>query len=113
MPIHDPADVDALEAVKRQSLGQMLLRTARLYNAQAVASLQQTYPELRVSHTALFPYIDLEGTRITVLARRMGLTKQAIGQLIDDLERHGVVERLAGHRQYKPPFRWLTAGSLA
>ncbi len=95
MPIHDPGEIDALETVKRQSLGQALLRTARLYNEQAVASLQETYPELRASHTALFPYVDLEGTRITVLAQRMGLTKQAVGQLIDDLERHGVVERLA------------------
>jgi len=49
---------------------------------------------LRTSHTALFPHIDLEhGTRLTELARRVGISKQAVAQLVDELESFGMLER--------------------
>jgi len=48
---------------------------------------------LGTTHTALLPHIDLEGTRATELARRTGMTKQAVGQVVRDLERQGYVER--------------------
>jgi DNA-binding MarR family transcriptional regulator len=48
---------------------------------------------LRPTHNAVLRYLDEDGTRATVLARRSGLTRQALTQIIDDLERLGVVER--------------------
>jgi DNA-binding MarR family transcriptional regulator len=48
---------------------------------------------LRRSHTALIPHIDLAGTRITDLAERVGVSKQAVSQLVDDLEALGIVTR--------------------
>ena len=33
------------------------------------------------------------GTRLTELSQRAGMTKQAMGQIVDDLERLGYVER--------------------
>lgn len=41
----------------------------------------------------LIPHLELEGTRITTLADRLGISKQAVGQLVDDLEELGVVSR--------------------
>jgi DNA-binding MarR family transcriptional regulator len=41
------------------------------------------------------PHLDLDGTRITELARRAEITKQAVGQLVSDMERAGYVERFA------------------
>ena len=56
---------------------------------------------IRPSHTALLPHIDLEGTRLTVLAERLGVSKQATSQLVGDMEEMGMVElalaRLAEH----------------
>ena len=49
---------------------------------------------LRASHTALFPHIDFEGTRLTELARRLGISKQAVGQLVGELEAMGTLERV-------------------
>ncbi|KAA2262586.1 winged helix DNA-binding protein [Solihabitans fulvus] len=46
-------------------------------------------------HGSVFRFIDAEGSRLTVLAERSGLTKQAIGEVVSDLERHGYVERTA------------------
>jgi DNA-binding MarR family transcriptional regulator len=41
------------------------------------------------------PHLDLDGTRITELARRAEITKQAVGQLVSDMEKAGYVERFA------------------
>jgi DNA-binding MarR family transcriptional regulator len=41
----------------------------------------------------LLPHLDLSGTRITTLAERAGITKQAVGQLVAELEQRGYVER--------------------
>lgn len=46
-------------------------------------------------HGSVFRCIDAEGSRLTVLAERSGLTKQAIGEVVVELERHGYVERAA------------------
>ena len=83
-----------LEAAKRASVGQLLLRAARLFNERAVRRVQGGgEPRFRLAHTRLFPHIDLEGTRLTELARRAGVTKQAVGPLVAELESIGVLRR--------------------
>lgn len=48
----------------------------------------------RPAHSAVFAHIDVEGgTRLTTLAARANITPQAIGELVDDLERQGYVRR--------------------
>lgn len=85
---------ERLEQAKRASIGQRLLRCARLFNERALARVREkTGVELRVVHTSLFPHIDLGGTRLTDLARRLGTSKQAAGQLVDELVEMGVLER--------------------
>jgi DNA-binding MarR family transcriptional regulator len=87
-----PSD-DALEAAKQGNLGQLLLRSARLFDALAFGRFAKAHPEIRRAHLQLMPHLDLEGTRITELARRAEITKQAVGQLVTDLEAVGYVER--------------------
>ncbi|WP_437316830.1 MarR family winged helix-turn-helix transcriptional regulator [Sorangium sp. So ce385] len=90
----DPSDLAELDRRKRASLGQLLLRSARLLDERAVARIaRRGAPGVRRAHTALMPYIDLEGTRLTDLAERARVTKQAVGQLVEELEAMGVVER--------------------
>jgi DNA-binding MarR family transcriptional regulator len=48
---------------------------------------------IRTAHSAVFVNIDREGTRLTQLAERALMTPQAMGELVDDLSRHGYVER--------------------
>jgi DNA-binding MarR family transcriptional regulator len=50
------------------------------------------YPQ-RPAHSAVFAHIGLDGTRLTELARRAAMTPQAMGDLVDDLERLGYVRR--------------------
>lgn len=95
-PGFSAADLATLERRKRGSLLQELFRLARLLDEVAVARVASAgAPRLRSSHTALLPHLDLEGTRLVDLAARVGITKQAVGQLVDDLEALGVVERIA------------------
>lgn len=49
--------------------------------------------ELRPKHGAVFATIDRAGTRATTLAARAGMTKAAMGELIDELEARGYLER--------------------
>jgi DNA-binding MarR family transcriptional regulator len=85
-----------LEAAKFASTLQLLFRASRLLDEEALrrVAAKPGRPKLRRSHTSLFPHIDLEGTRVTDLAERLGVTKQAVSQLVDDLEQQGVLERI-------------------
>ena len=88
MPPRDP-----IEAAKAGNLGQLLLRSARLYDTIVFSRFAAGHPEFRRSHVQLMPHLDLEGTRITVLAERAGVSKQAIAQVVNDMEAAGHVER--------------------
>jgi DNA-binding MarR family transcriptional regulator len=52
------------------------------------------YPEVRYAHGAVFQYLDDDGTRVSVLAERAKVTKQAMAELVAHLEAHGYVERV-------------------
>ncbi|MCP4444251.1 MAG: winged helix DNA-binding protein [Myxococcales bacterium] len=43
---------------------------------------------------AIYPHLSLEGTRITTLAARMEISKQAVGQVVEELEQMGLVRRV-------------------
>lgn len=82
------------ERSKRESVLQLLIKCARLVNEQALDCLPETEgPRPRPSHMALFPHIDREGIRLTALASKVGISKQAAGQLVDDLVEMNLVER--------------------
>jgi len=91
-----PTELAALEATKHASTLQLLMRCARLVNGRALERMRQHYgqPSLRAAHTALFPHLDMTGTRLTVLAERVGISKQAVGQLVTELEEMGALERV-------------------
>lgn len=91
-------DLEALEAAKRASVGQLLLKCARLLDERALARVARASKgrvALRPAHTRLLPHLTLEGTRLTELAAKLGVTKQAVGPLVADLEAMGVVATVA------------------
>jgi DNA-binding MarR family transcriptional regulator len=60
--------------------------------AESTAELRDQHG-LRPVHDQVLAYLDEEGTRASVLAARARLTRQAITQLVDELEDLGVVRR--------------------
>jgi DNA-binding MarR family transcriptional regulator len=55
---------------------------------------EQGFGEIRPGHGCVFRFIDDEGTRLTELAERSGYTKQAVGEVVADLEALGYVDRI-------------------
>lgn len=92
------AERRAFEAVRDAATLQLLFKASRLANERALeraaAGAGAAGARMRPAHTALLPHLDFEGIRLTDLAARVGVTKQAVGQLVDDLAALGVVERL-------------------
>ena len=51
------------------------------------------FDDQRPAHDAVFAHLPPEGLRLTELAERARVTKQAMGELVDDLERKGYLHR--------------------
>jgi DNA-binding MarR family transcriptional regulator len=51
------------------------------------------FSDQRVAHHQVFAHVPPEGIRLTDLAERAGMTKQAMAELVDDAERLGYVTR--------------------
>src|SRR5919197_5997036 len=51
------------------------------------------YDDIRPTHGCVFRFVRADGMTLTELARLAGMTKQSVGELVDDLVRLGYVER--------------------
>jgi DNA-binding MarR family transcriptional regulator len=76
---------------------------AGLLNEVKVAAVRKLFERLREEgfehvregHGCVFGFIDIEnGSRLTEIAERAGLTKQAVGEAATELERLGYAERV-------------------
>jgi DNA-binding MarR family transcriptional regulator len=52
------------------------------------------YEDLRPTHGCVFRFVREDGMRLTELATYAGMTKQSVGELVDDLVDLGYVERI-------------------
>ncbi len=88
--------LDELEQKKRASTAQLLFRAARLLNEWALATVRKETrnPNIRAAHTSLLPHLGFHGTRLTELAEKLGVSKQAAFQLVEELEAQGMVEKI-------------------
>src|SRR5262249_21784777 len=75
---------------------QLLRATFRRFEEELAAALAAPREQfgVRPVHDAVLAYLDRDGTRASVLADRARLSRQAITQLVDELEDRGVVVRL-------------------
>lgn len=86
---------DELIKMRQENIGRLLQRAARLYSDQALLKLEASGHEgLSLFHTTLISHLDIEGTQISVLAERAGMSKQAMGQIAKELEERGYLLRL-------------------
>lgn len=87
-------DTPALRAWRDQTLYRLLLRASR---AETITTLervhQRGYTDISLADTNLLANLDTEGTSISALARRAGITRQAASQQVAALEAAGYVER--------------------
>ncbi len=90
-----------------------LLRTA--YNTLAARIFASVvsgseFDDLRPSHGNVMEQLELEdGLRLSELAARAGITAQSMGELVDDLEVKGYLERRPDPRDRRAKRIYLTA----
>lgn len=78
------------------SVGRLLLGAAREFSARVCHKLRENdHPELKSGHALLVANWDATGTRISTLAERAEITKQAMGVLVREMEALGYIERAA------------------
>ena len=75
--------VALLGSVKEELLEEMYRRVAAA-----------GYPGLRPSHGCVFRYLDVDGSKLSELAEKSGMTKQAFGEHVANVEAIGYVVRV-------------------
>ena len=86
----DPA---ALRVWRDQTLYRRLMRAGRAEAAAALAAIQQHGYDVSLTDTALMSNLDTNGSTVTALARRAGVTRQAASQQVAALVRAGYLHR--------------------
>lgn len=82
---------------RQYTFGRLLLFVFNAYEMQILESYRAAgFEEIRQVHFAIMRHIDASrGTRITDLAARAGVTKGAMGQLVVECEKLGIVKSAA------------------
>jgi DNA-binding MarR family transcriptional regulator len=84
---------DVRQQANRKSLVHPMAFLADDFRERIRQSLRQRGHHLQTAQTKVLVHLDMEGTRLTDLARRAGISKQAMGKLVDELEKLGYVCR--------------------
>ena len=84
---------DVRQQANRKSLVHPLAFLAEDFRERIRQGLRQRGHHLQTAHTKVLVHLDLDGTRLTDLARRAHISKQAMGKLVDELENLGYVCR--------------------
>ena len=89
------AQRDAATEGRYITLISLLRRTNLVMVGEITDRLEASgFPGSPPSFHPVFENLDPEGTRLTVLAARAGLTHQSVGEVVAELERRGYVERV-------------------
>ncbi|WP_246739976.1 MarR family winged helix-turn-helix transcriptional regulator [Bradyrhizobium aeschynomenes] len=77
----------------------MLNNAVRRFESRVLELMAASgHGETRIAHVSLTRNLDVEGTRLTELARRASVSKQAMGELVDQCVELGLVAREADPR---------------
>ena len=82
------------ETVKLESLSHQLLKVGRLVDQLGLSGAREAFglEELSQTHLDLYPHIDFEGTTVTEIALRKGVSKQAVSKLVCEMVEMGLLE---------------------
>lgn len=79
---------------RHDNIGRLLNNAVRRFEDRVLELMTAAgYEETRISHVNLTRNLDRDGTRITELASRAGMTKQAMSELVEQCEGIGLVRR--------------------
>lgn len=76
-------------------------------------ALQAGYQGLKLSHALILPQIAADGSRIIDIARSQGVSKQAVGQIANELEKLGFIRKAADPHDKRSKKLLLTDTGIA
>jgi DNA-binding MarR family transcriptional regulator len=86
--------IDDIETLLPDHIGWALWQAAQAWKQRFErAMVAAGYPWFFEARAAVLAHLDLEGTRQSVLTARMGISKQAVQQLVDELVVEAIVIR--------------------
>lgn len=81
-------------AWRHANIGRLLNNAVRRFEARVLTLMSEKgHVQTRISHVNLTRNLDIDGTRLTELARRACMSKQAMGELVDQCAELGLVDR--------------------
>ena len=76
------------------NMSRLLIELAKNFEQRALDKCHQRgHTNIRRSHTSLFSNLGFGAVRLTELAERAGITQQAMGKLVKEMEQVGYVKR--------------------
>jgi DNA-binding MarR family transcriptional regulator len=82
------------EAWRHSNVGRLLNNAVNRFDNRVLELMMEAgHGGARYSHLNLTRNLDVWGTRTTELARRAGMTKQAMGEIVEQCEKLGLVGR--------------------
>lgn len=82
-------------AWRHANIGRLLNNAIRRFEARVLDVMSEKgHAETRMAHVNLTRNLDIDGTRLTELARRASMSKQAMGELVDQCAALGLVDRI-------------------
>jgi DNA-binding MarR family transcriptional regulator len=106
--------VNNLKKEKEDSFAPALSAASRALTATMMAKVANCgFSDMTPALASLMPLLDATGARATTLAQRAGITKQAISQLVRELEARGYVEQVADSTDTRAKIVRLTKRGVA
>jgi DNA-binding MarR family transcriptional regulator len=106
--------VNNLKREKEESFAPALSAASRAMTATMMAKVASCgFSDMTPALASLMPLLDATGARATTLAQRAGITKQAISQLVRELEARGYVEQVADSTDTRAKIVRLTKRGVA
>ncbi|MCV9938387.1 MarR family winged helix-turn-helix transcriptional regulator [Boseaceae bacterium BT-24-1] len=104
----------SLSAWRHANIGRLLNNAVRRFEARVLDLMSECgHTETRIAHVSLTRNLDVDGTRLTELARRASMSKQAMGELVDQCAALGLVTRAVDPSDRRARIVAFTAAGLA
>jgi DNA-binding MarR family transcriptional regulator len=106
--------VSNLKEEREDNFAPALAAAGRALTATMMAKLASCgFTDVTPAFSSLMPLLDATGARPSTLAQRAGITKQAISQLVRELETRGYVEQIPDATDTRAKIVRLTKRGLA
>ena len=99
---------------RHNNIGRLLNMAVQRFEKRVLEVMAEAgYGVYTLSQMAITRNLDVSGTRATEIAKRAGITKQSVGELIGQLEETGLIERIPDPDDKRARIVHFTAEGLA